>query len=268
MVHPVGGAPDQIEQQPTRHLRLRPLRRALMVSLLVVGSACGAGDGRDDASSVPAEPQASAMARTLHVSGVACSQPREGVGVDLGDGWILTSGHVMDGITDVTVLRADGSETNAKVEHVDRVLDIAMLSVGDFLPGVVEFADVRPGESGMVHIRRQRLNPNLRQGRAARFVSVAGDERSVPFTVDRRILANTEDVGRGTIIVRPSTQITATLTRGDSGASMWDDEGRIVGVVWAVSNQHERRAFAVQGDELETVLALARTSRASGPTPC
>lgn len=225
----------------------------MVVGLVVVGSVLAllVGCGSKSAEPSVVEPVAISPAeRTVHVRGVACSQPRDGVGVDLGTGLVLTSGHVVDGLTDATILRTPDREDPARIVHIDRRLDVAILAIDDWFDGAVVIADIDAGEAGIVHLR-----------------DADGNHHSVEFSVDRRILAQTLDVGRVNEVERPSLQLTTVLERGDSGAGLWDDQGSLVGVLWAISTSVNARAFGVQGDELNAVITAA-TTNPSGPSLC
>lgn len=192
------------------------------------------------------QPAMTAEARAVHISGVSCGEPREGMGVSLGGDLVLTSGHLVDGMPQAEVLVRPGEYVNGEVIHLDRVMDVGVIRAS--VPPSVrpEIVDAPEESSGRIHL-----------------VDKDGTRSVVTYVIDRKINAVTLDVGRDNEIVRPSHQMNAVLELGDSGAAMWDDEGRIVGVVWAISTTTESKSFAVQGDHVADVVDDALAN----PTP-
>lgn len=192
----------------------------------------------------------------VRVSGIACSQPTAGVGYLIGANRILTSGHVVDAVTEVEVLFGGEQTADATVTHIDRMLDLAIVDLVDeaerFEPetGPAEFGDSSTGDTGSI-----------------RLLTEEGDHVDVSYEVIRRIVASTLDVGRENEIRRRSVQLEAVVERGDSGAPMIDSEGRLVGVVWATSVSQESTAYAVRGDEIAAVIDAADAAP-SGPGSC
>lgn len=183
------------------------------------------------------QPAMTPASRAVHVSGVSCGEPREGMGVSLGGGLVLTSGHVVDGTPEVDVLVRPGEWVRGRVIHLDRVLDVSIIEAS--VPPSIrpEIVDAATGSTGTIHL-----------------VDTDGTRSTVHYVIDRKINALTLDVGRNNDISRPSHQMNAVLERGDSGAAMWDEQGRIVGVVWAISTSSETKSFAVQGDVVATAV--------------
>jgi len=192
----------------------------------------------------------------VRVSGVACSQPTAGVGYLIDAGRILTSGHVVDAVTEVAILFGNQETAAGTVTHIDRMLDLAVVDIdgaaASYQPvdGPVEFGDSRAGDTGSI-----------------RLLSEEGERVDVPYEVMRRIRASTLDVGRENEITRRSVQLEAMVERGDSGAPLIDAAGQLVGVVWATSVSQQSTAYAVRGDEIATVIEAADEAP-SGPGSC
>jgi len=192
----------------------------------------------------------------VRVSGIACSQPTAGVGYLIDTDRVLTSGHVVDAVDEVEVLFDDQQTALATVTHIDRMLDLAILDIpGTSEPyepdgGPVEFGDSRTGDTGSIQL-----------------LTEDGERVDVPYEVLRRIRASTLDVGRNNEITRRSVQLEAVVERGDSGAPLIDDDGNLVGVVWATSVSQQSTAYAVRGDEIAGVVDAADASP-SGPGSC
>lgn len=192
----------------------------------------------------------------VRVSGIACSQPTAGIGYLIDAGRILTSGHVVDAVSEVEVLFDNAETAVATVIHIDRMLDLAIVDIDgtpstfESADGPVEFGDSSAGDTGSI-----------------RLLTDEGKRVDVPYEVLRRIRASTLDVGRENEVTRRSVQLEAVVERGDSGAPLIDDEGRLVGVVWATSVSQEATAYAVRGDEIAAVVMAADESP-SGPGSC
>ena len=188
--------------------------------------------------------------RVVRVVGLGCARSIGGSGALVGDDLVLTSGHLVVGVPEVTVLTSDGSEFPADVVHVDRTLDAAVLRVfGLGAIPEVEFGDAATGDVGQVEI-----------------LSAQGERVPQAYVVDRRIRASTDNVGRTEVIERRSLQLSAEIVRGDSGALLFDERDRAVGLIWSTSKRGET-AYAVRGDELSPLIETAKLAP-SGPGGC
>lgn len=225
--------------QPTRLLQL------LVVALAIgIASACG------DAAADPA---------AVRIWGPGCQTDVVGQGIAVDD-VILTSGHVVDGVIDVVVTTAAG-DRNARVVHIDRELDVAVLIESDSADGSAAVQDLldrsrelfvtpQAGDTGMVLLR-----------------DAEGDVTAEPYEVVRRITANTENVGLTETVSRPTLELDSDIDEGDSGAFLRAEDGSFAGAIWAVSRNRPEVAYAVQGDELIRTLRAA-VENPSGPGPC
>lgn len=190
-----------------------------------------------------------ATERVVNVNGVACSQPGRGVGVIVGN-HVLTSGHLLDGMSTVDVVLQSGAVLPGEIVHIDRVADLGVVAAAVPDLGPISVMPARIGHEGRIDL-----------------VDIEGTRTSLTHTVERRLTARTDNVGRTEEIRRPSVQITATLERGDSGAPVWVDDDQLIGMVWAVSTSTDGRAFATQSEMIRSVIVDARTAP-SGPRPC
>jgi 2-alkenal reductase len=79
------------------------------------------------------------------------TQTVSGSGVFISDkGYILTNNHVIDGVTDVTVILSDGTQEKATVVGADMYSDIAVLKTDGKVPAVATLGNsdvLNPGES-------------------------------------------------------------------------------------------------------------------------
>jgi S1-C subfamily serine protease len=59
--------------------------------------------------------------------------------------------------------------------------------------------------------------------------------------------------------------LAASLRPGDSGSAVIDQQGRVVGVAFAIAPDRAGTAYAVDDSELRAVLAAPRAAGAGGP---
>src|SRR4051812_24446678 len=170
-------------------------------------------------------------AALVRVVSLGCSGRSVGSGVVVGDGRVLTNRHVVAGAAYVEVQKLDGRRIGAAVERVGETVDLAVLWAGDGLgPGVV------PGGRLTVH-QPVTLLGHPRGGPAGR---AAG-----PVTARARF----DQPGmRG-----DAAWVDADVSEGNSGGPAFDDEGRLVGVVFA-RERHTGLAGVIDGDTVAAFL--------------
>ncbi len=83
--------------------------------------------------------------------GPSGTQTVSGSGVFISDkGYILTNNHVIDGVTDVTIVLSDGTQEKATVVGADMYSDIAVLKMDGTVPAVASLGNsdvLNPGET-------------------------------------------------------------------------------------------------------------------------
>lgn len=189
--------------------------------------------------------------RAVHLTGKGCLGLAGGSGTLVGQDLIVTSGHVANGIETLEALMVGDRQATARVTHIDTKLDIAVLRLGpEFHYSPIEFGDADVADEGHIYVRD---SDNVVE--------------SKPYVVQRRIRAQTDNVGRSEVVERRSLQLGADIARGDSGALLIDDASRGVGVVWSTSRSLGAVGYATRGDEIAGVLANERTTP-SGPLRC
>jgi S1-C subfamily serine protease len=183
---------------------------------------------------LPVEPEIFAMVRpsvvTIYREGVDPNSTERGVGSGVlvdEHGNILTSYHVIEGFSQVTVRFHDGSEAIATVDREEPERDLAVLHVGD-LPAEVYPAtlagSVRPGDSVLAIGAPFGIEGTLTQG------VVSGLNRS--FVV--------EDTGQ---VLTGMIQFDAAVNPGNSGGPLVDMSGRVVGIVSGIINPTDDGVF-------------------------
>lgn len=193
--------------------------------LALVG--CGAG-------SMAAQPADRAVALTTTACGDASST--RGSGILVGGGRLLTAAHLVIGAGSVSVDLPDGRTVGAAPAVVDTTRDLAVLRLDadadlDAVPLAEHDADsplrlIGSAESGDLAV------PVLRRA------DLVVDE--VRGTARHRRGGYELDVG---------------IRRGDSGAGLYTPAGHLAGVLFARSRDRASIAFAIDADEIRTVLA-------------
>lgn len=131
------------------------------------------------------------------------------------DGFILTSGHVVEGADTIVVTTSTGDEFKAKVVGNDAPTDIAVLKVEATHLPTAQFAD-----SG--HLR------------VGDIVLAIGNPFGVGETVTSGIVSGTDRDGFGITDFEDFIQTDASINPGNSGGALVDAQGRVVGISIAI----------------------------------
>lgn len=193
------------------------MRRAVLLKrafAVVFGFALLAGCdfvGTDDDPSVAVDPEI----RAVHIETTGCEYERTrfGSGVVIETGIVVTVAHliVQAGSVEASVGGAAGGP--AEVAAIDLQRDLALLRVPtDELPEV-ETALVDSGAEGQIV-----------DGAAS---------GSVPFEVTRRVNLTIEEILGTERHARLGYELAAITGDGDSGAGAYDEENRLIGIVFA-----------------------------------
>jgi S1-C subfamily serine protease len=213
----------------------------VLVALLL---GCGGGS-----SPVGPEPAAS----TVGIEARGCRLlPNQAVGVAVDGDLVVTVAHAVAGEQDIDVITPDGRTLPASLAAIDPDLDAAVLHVdGLELPALPRhaFDGARGSPASIVRID---------DGRA----------ETVPVTIRRRVSINTTDIYRKGEHVRPGFELGASVVAGDSGSGVIDDDGRLLGVVWAASREAEDRAWALPIEAYEPLVEAAQAGTAPAPSRC
>lgn len=202
-----------------------PLTAAACLLLLAV--ACG-----DDAAQVAFEP----AGRAVRVETVGCdtSSGRTGSGVAVGGGRVVTVAHLVARVERIEATVAGGSPFVAEVAAYDPARDLALLEVPtDGIPDL-ETVSVGAGASGVI------------VGGAA-----SGD---VAFDVIQPVSLSIEEVLGTERHSRVGYEVDATTATGDSGAGAYDADGRLIGIVFAIT-EAGGSSWLTAASEIEQFLA-------------
>lgn len=205
---------------------MRVRAAATLLCLLVGVVSCGSGETVDVEAAV------------LRVDLETCqlNLTNQATAIVIGEGLALTVAHSFDGASGVSLLDADGSEVEAELVYLDPSRDIALLSFADDLDvealTLHSDADDPVDEGRMVTIRDERTTV-------------------LPVQLIRRVPVTLDGEGR-----RDGVELNGSIIQGDSGAPVVDDDGRVIGMVFA-STRASETGWAVAGSELVDIAALA-----------
>jgi len=195
-----------------------------------------AGDDAPDPPAGASPPLAGSRAEdravTIRTTGCGDASHTAGSGVIIGQANVLTAAHVVVGATDVFV---DGSDEPAVVYLLDRTRDLALIKAPSVDATPVELAGIEAGE-------------------AVRVVGGAASG-AVDAIVERRLVIDVDDVRSTSRSERSGFELDAAIVGGDSGAGVYDGDGRLVGVVFAVATSRTDATFAIDSAEISALLA-------------
>jgi S1-C subfamily serine protease len=191
-------------------------RLALTFASIVALTPFAAGAG--------SQPPAAVFVRVWSATG----EVQRATGTIVASGRVLTVDHVLGAGDRIEVLTAGGVRRRATVARRSADLDLAVLRV--------------PGVTGSP-VRVTGAATSLRV-----LVERDGAVEIRPAVLRRRILARLLDQpGRPR---RPSLELAATVSAGDSGAPVLNRNGALVGIVYARSTRRDGTAYAVRAGEL------------------
>lgn len=211
--------------------RAHVLARLLAVTIVVSG--CGASGAEIDPG-----------ARSAFLSTTACgdASSTNGSAVVVGGGRALTAAHLVIGASTVTVELPRGDRVVAEPLVVDPTRDLALLDLGESPRlGAVELDRASSGET-------------------VRLVggAVSGD---LDATVLRAAALVVDEVRGADRHRRGGYELDLSIERGDSGAGLYDADGHLVGLLFARSAERDAVAFAVDADEIRSVLDADPSTR-------
>jgi S1-C subfamily serine protease len=161
-----------------------------------------------------------------------------------GDGFLLTSAHVVEGVTTVVAAFADGREVTADVVGRDAFSDLAVLRARAEVPSPVTLGDASRLQVGQLVVAVG--NPlGLAGSVTAGIVSALG--RSLPTRQGR--------------VVDEVIQTDAALNPGNSGGVLADSLGRMIGVNTAVAGIGVGLAVPINETTQRIISALMTSGR-------
>ena len=179
---------------------------------------------------------AATRAATYSVRGLDCRKAQVGTAFLVASDLLATSAHVVAGI-ESPILRVGSAEVSSRVVAFDPVSDLAVLRVDEDLGEPLSLGPAVVGSA---------------------VALVAFDDDSLPIErqliVQQAIRATGEDIYGDAGGGRDALLLEGSVARGNSGGPLVDEGGVVVGVMFANSRGDAGTSFAVQVNELLTLL--------------
>ena len=184
--------------------------------------------------------------RTVTISTAGCGYATEAVssGVVVGDGLVLTAAHGVRGSSAVEVTALGGTARPATVVGLDMRRDLALLSVPGLGAPALALANAAAGDVG-------------------RIVG-ASASGTIPYLIRRAVDITIDRIGGEGGHERIGYELEATSRTGDSGAGAYDDQGRLIGIVFATSDDGTGATWITASSEVGGFL----TDDLTGPWVC
>lgn len=151
-------------------------------------------------------------------------------------GYVLTCNHVIEDMKQISVGFTDGQFLPATVVFKDKAADVALLKVNgkrDFPAVPLAPADLKPGEA----------------------MIVIGNPSGLVFSVSAGIVSKLADVEFNGVIYKNAIQTDSPINPGNSGGPVFNGDGELVGMAFLKLTGKDGIAWAINGDEIELVLA-------------
>jgi S1-C subfamily serine protease len=190
----------------------------------------------------------------MKIEGRACDEIQEGSGFVAGSGLIVTNAHVVAGERATVVLTPDGRRFAATVVGFDPERDLAALRV-----------------RGLGIAPLPRANPQVDTSGAVIGYPGGGPEKESPARVSEQIVAKGTDIYRSSPTERDVLVLASSLAPGDSGGALFDAQGRVTGIAFAVDPSNTTTAYALTRGEVERGLGQFLASGGTSPVdtgPC
>lgn len=194
-----------------------------------------------------------AAASTVRVAGAAyqCGQTVTGSGFVIAPGRVITNAHVVAGVTEPVVEAPGNLSRPGRVVYVDSSADLAVIAVDGLTVAALQLA-APPSNGDNVAVAGYPFGGPY-QVRPGRVESVG------PVTLDEN----------GTTSTRTILTLAANVDHGNSGGPVLNQDGRVVGVVFAKSASVSGVGYAVPLSVLAPVAAQAGgLSTAVNPGAC
>lgn len=182
-------------------------------------------------------PSAAESGVGIVTSGCAGPTTEVGSGITLGrKGQVITAAHAVAGATSITVIDSDDHEFPATITAFDKDVDLALLDV----PGL----DTSPLDVG-----------ETRLGDAVAVVwSPEDGVHTLPVRITKRLKITIEDIYVEDVARRAGIELEGDVSVGDSGGAVVDENGDVVGIIYARSRERPQVAFATDHTETERLL--------------
>jgi len=191
---------------------------------------------------------AAVLEGTAGISVVGCGRIFAGSGFAIDADLIVTNAHVVAGGREIEVRGEDGRRRPAEVVVFDKDRDLALLSAPGHGLRALPIGDPRLAMAGaVVGYPGGQESARVAAARVERWVTGVGRDIYGRDATERSLLT-----------------LAARLRSGDSGAPLVDEQGRVIGVVFAVSPDVRTTAFALATEELRAILDAPQRPGDSG----
>lgn len=187
-------------------------------------------------------------AATVNVESIACRRRSEGSGFLVAPETVVTNAHVVAGTEDLQVRRPTGEVLDARVVAFNEDRDVAVLRAPGLTAPTLPLVDTQAGV----------------EGAAVGYPGGQNEPRAMPAVIESvRTVVGRDIYGRGTVR-RQVAFLAANLAQGDSGGPLVDPQGRVVGVVFAISPDRATTTYALATSEVRAVLDAPRRPGVAG----
>ncbi len=183
---------------------------------------------------------------TYKISGYGCGGIVFGSGFPIGPNLVLTNAHVVAGTQGTTVRTPTGRTLGARVILFDPNRDVAILSVPRLGATPLAMAAAARGTAG-----------------AAIGYPGGGNEVVVPAVVDGEVQAEGRDIYSQNPVIRHIWIMEADVKPGNSGGPLVDQNGLLLGVVFAASTSQPGQSYALTDAEVQPDIAAAEGRQAA-----
>lgn len=242
--------------------RLRSVMLVVLAALTTVAAGCTEHRVAPDPMPTRSKPvdaldptleRARARARVVETAACGAADPARGSGLALDRDRILTAAHLVasgGAVTLVDPARPDEPGRPASVVAYDPRRDLAVLAPENVAPDGTEPDDADPDDEVPPPPELRDLGPEAP-------AIVVGGARSgdVEATVLEVTIIEMDDVRLPTRSTRRGYLIDAVTGPGDSGAGLYDADGRLAGLLFAVSTVDDGRSWVTAASEIEAFLA-------------
>jgi len=172
----------------------------------------------------------------LATTGCGDAADRVGSGIAVADGVIVTAAHLVARADAIEVEIGGDAAQRASLRYIDTQVDVAVLTtVPNGFPTVRTWVAAAGGTGDIVG---------------------GATSGTVPYVIERVVDISIEEVLGTERFNRIGYDLEAPTARGDSGAGVYDDRNRLIGMVFAVSEE-DGSTWATATSEIEPVIEAA-----------
>lgn len=187
----------------------------------------------------------------VQISGRGCGGTSTGSGFVVADNLVITNAHIVAGIQAPDILALDmNGYHQAWPVYFDPRLDIAILRTTNLAgaPMPVELSAVTQGSAG------------------ATLGFATGSLAINPVTILGKQSATGYDIYDDQLVAREVYAFRGSIERGDSGAALMSQSGKVIGLVFAKSSKRDQTGFALATSGLSSAIITALSASQEAET--